>query len=230
MKSFLINGSPDYANGIHVSILDSLEKGLQQAGSTTVRVNAYELDVKPCTSCFSCWKTTPGLCSQNDDMATILTQVAESDLLVLATPVYLDGMTGPLKIFIDRLLPLLMGRVESREGRMRHLVRDEVYRGSVLLVSACGFPELETFDPLITHVKAFSKNLGREYVGEILFPSGWFVRRQKDIWSRVTRMITGAGFDLGQNRRINDLTGEIVGLVSRDKVLEHLNIAYGKYE
>jgi len=230
MNSFLINGSPDTSNGIHSSLLDSLEKGLREAGSEINRVNAYELDVNPCTSCFSCWKGTPGVCSQKDDMEPVLAQVAESDLMVLATPVYLDGMTGPLKIVIDRLLPLLMGRVELRDGRMRHLVRDGVKRGSVMLVSASGFSELDTFYPLVTHIKAISRNLGRDYVGGILLPSGWYIRRQRELWSRVYQMITSTGYDLGKNGGFEDLTSEITSMISRETVIEHLNLAYGKYE
>ena len=40
-------------------------------------------------------------------MESLLPLVAQSDILMLVTPVYLDGRTGPMKTFIDRLITLL---------------------------------------------------------------------------------------------------------------------------
>jgi hypothetical protein len=80
------------------------------------RKDLYRLKINPCLGCFSCWSSTPGECVQDDDMRPLLAEVARSDLLVLATPVYVDGMTGPTKTFLDRLIPLLRGRFEVRGG------------------------------------------------------------------------------------------------------------------
>ncbi len=231
MKSFLLNGSPRYKKGTHTALLDALEKGLKEAGSEVIKKNVYQLDIKPCLGCNSCWTHTPGSCIQKDDMESILPLVAEADLLVLATPVYVDGMTGPTKTFLDRLLPLLMGSVELREGHMRHVVRKNVKRGSVMLVSASGITELDNFDPLVTHVKAVSKNLGRDYVGEILAPSGLYIRDHKEEWEKVVRMVASAGSDLVKKGMFSeDISYEISNLVSRQDVIKYLNDIFRKYE
>lgn len=215
MRTFLINGSPDHSNGVHDSLLRILEKGLREAGSEVIRKNVYQLNINPCQSCFSCWTKTPGECIQNDDMVSVLPLVAESDLLVLATPVFVDGMTGPLKILLDRLIPLM----------------DNVKNGGILLVSAAGFTEIDNFDPLVSHVKAAALNLGRDYIGEILVPSGWFIRRNEDDWSKLDTMVTSAGKGLVKTGKISqDISKEIASLVSREKVVEALNEYYSKYE
>ena len=163
-------------------------------------------------------------------MRTILPLVAQSDILALATPVYVDGMTGPMKTFLDRLIPLLKGRVELREGHTRHLVRDGVKMGKLVLLSACGFPELDNFDPLVSHVKAASRNLGREYAGEILFPSGFYLKRSNAM-EDVKGMVRSAGVELVETGRIpGGLTTKMQGLVSRDEVIDVLNAHYGKFE
>lgn len=230
MKALLVNGSPDTVRGMHVTILNNFEEGLKEAGSEVTRVDVYRQRIQPCTSCFSCWTQTPGECAQGDDMKMILPLVAQSDILTLATPVYVDGMTGPMKTFLDRLIPLLKGRVELRDDHMRHIVRENVKRGKVVLLSASGFTELDNFDPLVSHVKAASRNLGREYAGEILFPSGWFLRRSKAM-DEVTGMMRSAGVELVQKGRIPDgLSSKIHELVSRNEVIDALNSHYGKFE
>ena len=163
MKALLVNGSPHTVRGVHVSILDTFEEGLRKAGSDVTRINVYRQNIQPCRGCFTCWTKTPGECIQEDDMKSLLPLVAQSDVLALATPVYVDGMTGPMKTFLDRLIPLLKGRVELRDDHTRHIMREDVKRGKVVLLSASGFTELDNFDPLVSHVKAVSRNLGWEY-------------------------------------------------------------------
>ncbi len=230
MKALLVNGSPHTVKGVHVSILDSFEEGLREAGSDVTRINVYRQNIQPCRGCFTCWTKTPGECIQEDDMKSLIPIVAQSDILTLATPVYVDGMTGPMKTFLDRLIPLLKGRVELRDDHIRHLVRDEVKRGKVMLLSASGFAELDNFDPLVAHVKAASRNLGREYAGEILFPGGWLLSYGKAM-DEVTGMVRSAGAELVEKGRIpGGLSSRIHELVSRDEVMDALNSYYGKIE
>jgi len=45
-----------------------------------------------------------------------------------------------------------------------------VKRGKVVLVSTCGFWELENFDSMIDYMKAFSRQSEREFAGALLRP------------------------------------------------------------
>jgi hypothetical protein len=42
----------------------------------------------------------------------------------------------------------------------------------VVLVSNCGFWEPDNFDPLLVHMKAFCRTIGREFAGALLRPCG----------------------------------------------------------
>jgi multimeric flavodoxin WrbA len=215
---------------VHVSLLDIFEEGLREAGSDVTRINVYKQNIQPCRGCFTCWTKTPGECIQEDDMKSLLPLVAQSDILALATPVYVDGMTGSMKTFLDRLIPLLKGRVELRDDHIRHIVREDVKRSKVVLLSASGFAEMDNFDPLVTHVKAASRNLGREYAGEVLFPSGWLLGGTKAM-DEVKGMVRSAGVELvGKGRIPGDLSSRIHELVSRDEVVDALNYYYGRFE
>ena len=224
LKTLIINGSP--RKRTHSQMIDAMEKGLTAADSEVTTKRVYDLDIKPCLGCnMTCMKKTPGICVHKDDMDSLLPLVSQSDLLVLATPVYLDAMTGPMKTFVDRLTPILEGRMEIRKGRARHPLREGVKRGKMALLSSCGFPELETFDPLLAHVKAICRNLNREYVGAVLVTSG-FVKRRK-YWDKVLGMIEYAGTNLVKDGKIpDDITSSIQSLVSRDELINAANALY----
>lgn len=159
MIVLILNASPHLEKGVTGSIITAFERGLKKTGSKVIKREVYRLDIKPCQGCFSCWTDTPGKCIHEADMEDILKLWAESDIVVLATPVYVDGMTGPMKTLLDRLIPLLKGRVELRDNHMRHLPRKHVKKGRIALISPSGFVEMDNFDPLVTHVKAAAKKI-----------------------------------------------------------------------
>jgi multimeric flavodoxin WrbA len=216
-----MNGGP--REKTHSQMITALERGLTNAGSEVTTKRIYDLDIRPCQACAFCMKHTSMQCTQEDDMTSLYPLVAQSDLLLLVTPVYLDGMTGPMKTFVDRLLPLLEGRIEVRNDRARHPLRKVVKRGKIALLSACGFPESETFDPLVAHVKAICENLNREYAGEVLISGGGHIRRQGD-WSKALGMIEVAGFYLVNKGRFPEgLSSQLHSLVSRDELIKEIN-------
>lgn len=101
-------------------------------------------------------------------MQILLPKLREADIWVLASPVYFDGVTGLMKNLMDRMLPLLYPLYELRGGHYRHPLREGVKRGKGVLVSSCGFWEVDGFDPLLVHLKAFCKNVDREFAGALL--------------------------------------------------------------
>lgn len=235
MKALLLNGSPHTEGGVHATMLRYLEEGLREAGAEVSRRNLYKLDIKPCLGCTSCWSRTPGRCVQDDDMRSLLTEVARSDVIVLATPVYVDGMTGPTKVFLDRLVPLLEGRFEIRDDHCRHPLREGVKAGALGLVSASGFTEMDNFDPLVAHVEAACRNLGREFAGAILRPYGWFfsqLRERGHPVNSVLESIRSAGVSLVETGSIPDSLLEEISrdFVAREEVVEAINSYYDQFE
>jgi multimeric flavodoxin WrbA len=110
-------------------------------------------------------------------MGKLLPEIAAADVLILATPVYVDGMAGPLKNLLDRMIPIGQPAIELREGHSRHPDRVGLRNGKLVLVSNCGFWELDNFEPLLAHVRAISKNLGRVFAGALLRPHGPALRQ-----------------------------------------------------
>lgn len=102
----------------------------------------------------------------------LLANIDLADILVLASPVYVDGITGPMKTLLDRMIPCIHPFIELQKGHCRHPVRSDKQGKKMVLVASCGFWERDNFDPLLVHLTAASKNLGLEFAGALLRPQG----------------------------------------------------------
>lgn len=225
MKVVAFNASPKMEHGGTAVVLNPFLDGLRETGADVELFYVRKLSVKPCLGDFACWVKTPGRCSQRDDMDMLLPKLAEADLVVLATPVYVDGMTGALKTIIDRMVPLVQPFFELREDHCRHPRRYEKAGRKLALVSVSGFTELDNFDPLVTHVKAIGKNMGTEYAGAVLRPYAMampYIKRQGVPIDDVFEAFREAGRQLGRDGRMDPAT---LATASREMVPRDLYIS-----
>ena len=172
MKVVALNSSPWMAKGNTALILSPYLEGMREAGAEVELFYTKKLKIAPCQGCLNCWLKTPGECFQKDDMQMLYPRLRDADIWVCATPLYVDGMTGPMKNLLDRMLPFTHPFFEIRDGHCRHALRDGHKRGQVVLVSNCGFCEMDNFDALVAHVKAACENMDREFAGAVLRPQG----------------------------------------------------------
>lgn len=172
MKIVAINSSPNMDKGNTALILSPFLEGMREAGTDVELFYTKKMKINPCQGEFHCWFKTPGKCFQKDDMQMLLPKLSEADVLVLATPLYVDGVTGPMKNLLDRIIPLAQPYFELRDGHCRHPGRDGDKNSQLVLVSNCGFWEMDNFDPMLVHMKAVSKNIESEFAGALLRPHG----------------------------------------------------------
>ena len=172
MKVLAFNSSPRMDKGNTALILNPFLDGMREAGAAVELFYTKKLNINPCQGCFTCWLKTPGVCFQKDDMQMLHPKLRQADIWVLATPLYVDGMTGSMKNLLDRLIPLVQPFIELRDGHCRHPLREGRKSGKVVLVSNAGFWEMDNFDPLLVHMKAICKNMGTEFAGALLRPHG----------------------------------------------------------
>ncbi len=172
MKVLAINASPRMNKGNTALILNPFLEGMKEAGAHVELFYTRKLNINPCTGEFDCWIKTPGECYQKDDMQMLLPRIREADIMVFATPVYVDGVTGPMKNLMDRMIPCLQPFFELRDGHCRHPLCEGTKSFKIVLVSNCGFWEVDNFDPLLLHIKAFCKNASSEFAGALLRPHG----------------------------------------------------------
>jgi multimeric flavodoxin WrbA len=216
MKTVAVNGSPHADKGNTALLLKPFLKGIEDAGSDVKVFYTKKLKINPCQGEYHCWLKKPGKCYQEDDMAAVLPELIGADVLVLATPVYVDGMTGPMKNFLDRIIPIGEPFIELREGHCRHPGRGTVEDGKLVLVSSCGFWELDNFDPLLAHVKAVGKNIGRAFAGALLRPHGAALRAMKEQGAPVGDIFEAAEDAGRQLVRDGCISAEMQSVVSRE--------------
>ncbi len=222
MKVVALNGSARGKKGVTWKLLDSLLKGLSEGGATVKDFQLKEMNLSPCRACLTCMHKTPGHCAQRDDMDQIYPFLKGSDLLVMATPVYTDNMSAQLKTVMDRCIcgmdPFL--RLDS-ENRVRHPYHWAMPQ-TFFLISTSGFPETETFLPLIMTFRAQAANFGSKPIGEICIPGSIALQMEPQLLEPRLERIREAGHQLGLSGKIDPLLLEEINkpIVMVDQYLE----------
>jgi len=121
----------------------------------------------------------------------LLGKVRAADILIIASPLYLDGLTAMCKAFIDRLAPLLSYELTIRDGHCRHLYSGR-HCSKMFLVASCGFYELDNFESMIDHIKKVCANLNMEYLGNLLRPAAHLMQDAGSFGEKVKEIIDSA--------------------------------------
>jgi hypothetical protein len=139
------NGSPNGRRGnTHVMVREFLA-GAESAGAEVEDVCLSEMTIQHCTGCFACWRSPSHECDIQDDMAPLLTTFMAADVAILASPVHVGGVTGLMKNFVDRMLPLAEPYMRMDErGVTRHPRRSEK-SPDLVAISNCAFPDPACF-------------------------------------------------------------------------------------
>ena len=112
---------------------------------TGAEVRVFSMNgIAPCASCLACKQTRQ--CVLEDGMREIHAALAEAEVLVLGSPIYLDQVSAQAWIFLNRLY-CFIGPAPELEDR---------YRGArrALLVATQGRPETAHYRPQLDAVAA----------------------------------------------------------------------------
>lgn len=231
MRVVAINSSPKMNKGNTALILDPFLEGMRAQGAEVELFYTKKLAIKPCSGCVACWYRTPGQCSQKDDMKSLLSDIREAGIIVFASPVYVDGVNGPMKNLMDRMMPLGKPLLEIRGGHTRHSYDEKDAPKTFVLVSSCGFWEMDTFDPLLVHMQALSTNFGWKFAGALLRPHAEFLKPMMKMGAPVEDVLQSAeaaGRELVADGMMSTPALDIVSreLVDQESFVQRVNSAY----
>ena len=237
MEILAINGSPRGKRGHTAVLLDYFLEGAAANGAQVEIINLAKEKIHTCTGEFHCWLTDTGECmwddkngdstytytrpcmwddKNGDSMKSIRMKLAKAEHLVVATPVYTDGMTGLMKNMFDRCMPGMLPYVELDEnGEFRHPSRYVETGKKTVLLSTCGFPELETFDPLVLHVERIMRNMDSKLVGKVLRPNTFMLPFDEFLGDKlkvVFAAIKQAGAEFASTGRVEPETEEQISM------------------
>jgi multimeric flavodoxin WrbA len=232
MKILAINGSPKMKTGNTALILDPFLDGAREAGGEVEVFCTKTLNINPCQEEFHCWLKTPGRCFQEDDMQMLHPKFREADVWVLATPVFAWGMPGPVKNLVDRLIPLIEPAIELRYGHCTHPIRTDVKTRSLVLVSSCGFWEMDNFDPLLAQVEMFCRVLGLHFAGALLRPHAHVLGPMLQAGMPVNDVLQAAKQAGRQLVKNGTVSAEVLKAVSRELMAREvfLRVASAQFE
>lgn len=158
-KIVILNGSPR-RNGNTSALVRAFAEGAEGAGHAVTEFFLSGMDIHGCRGCFGGHSGGECPCVQRDGMAQIYPAVRDSDIVVLASPLYYWSLSGQLLTALDRLFAL-------EEGG-ENLLRGHGRAGALLMAAeGGGFGDAAAyFDHLMEHLRW--KNLGRVLCGGVM--------------------------------------------------------------
>jgi len=173
MKILAIHGSPHTTMSTTRKLAGFVLAGAAGAGAETEMIDLCDHRVTPCTACDAC--SLNGICVNDDDLPSIVERMKEADGIVFASPVYIDNVSGQMKVFFDRLADaihyqLLAGKYGCSVASTHTSGGDEVvaYQNHVLnylgVIAVGGLSvatggNAETVDAAETSARALGKKL-----------------------------------------------------------------------
>jgi menaquinone-dependent protoporphyrinogen IX oxidase len=107
VKTLVLKASPR-RGGNTATLADRIADGLRSVGHTDIaEFSLNELTIRPCQACNHCLTPPHAGCVIDDGFQTIYPAFREADLVVLAAPIYWWHVCAQMKLFIDRMHPML---------------------------------------------------------------------------------------------------------------------------
>jgi multimeric flavodoxin WrbA len=106
MTILALQGSPR-RDGNTATLLGAFLEGIRESGAQQIHeVGLHGLKIHPCRNCDACRRMKDRYCVIDDDMQGLFVRFIESEMLVMASPVYWWNVSAQAKLFIDRLYGL----------------------------------------------------------------------------------------------------------------------------
>ncbi|HEX3048667.1 MAG TPA: flavodoxin family protein [Bacillota bacterium] len=173
MKIVAINGSPRGKDGNTHVMVETFLQGAREPGAETINILLAEKEIKHCRGCHSCWFHTPGQCAIKDDMSEVLSSAAGANVIILATPVHFENISGMLKVFMDRMT--VTGNPHTRKDTPAENQPEpstEPVTPKLVMISSCGFPDREEFQVISHWIQRVAQKMRTEIIAEIYATQG----------------------------------------------------------
>jgi len=183
-------------------------KGAKSAGAQVDNIKLKDMNIHPCTGCYTCWTKTPGECIYKDDMIDLMVKFRKADLVVFASPLYIFSVTGIMKNFLDRLLPTMKPYMLIEDGETRHPHRyPEDKQLGFVVFSAAGFPEVDhNFDGLKGMFRCLHSHFEKSFLmGEFYMPGAELIVQPvyAERRRRIEKICSSAGEQVVKEGKIN---------------------------
>ena len=101
MKILAIHGSPRTIRSTTRKLAGFVLEGAADAGAEIEMIDLADHRIIPCSACEAC--SLNGICVNDDDVPALMARMQAADAIVFGSPVYIDNISGQMKVFFDRL-------------------------------------------------------------------------------------------------------------------------------
>jgi len=117
VKSVLVLLGSPRKRGNSAILADRIAKGARSVGARVETLFIHGMKIAPCNSCYACQKPNSKGCSIKDDMHIVYKKLMETDVWVIASPVYWFTVSAQTKLWMDRCFALLPYAKEAFAGK-----------------------------------------------------------------------------------------------------------------
>jgi multimeric flavodoxin WrbA len=175
MKAIGIVGSPR-KNGNVDTLVQTVLDGAKEAGYQITKYNLNEMKNSGCQACAYC--KSHDHCRLDDDISTLLREIAEANAVVFGSPIYFALFTGQFKLMEDRMYSFIDAGFNSRLRPGK----------KAIIVTSQGNPDLSAYEKTTAAFAEALKFLGFEVVEIISMVNGGApdaVLQRKDILDKA---------------------------------------------
>lgn len=222
MKLLAINGSYRGNKGHTRHLLDLVFDGAREIGADCEVVTLAERKINRCLACDQCHTSGHSLmCAYHDrdEVAAIFEKIARSDIVVYATPVYVFGVSGLLKTFLDRMYSIsdVHNLMLTRSGLLFHHVNRSICSKPFVSLICCDNLEDEMPRNALAYFRTFARFMDAPHVGELVRNGGKLAgyghdpdkRKEFPRLDQAYAAYVQAGRELAQAGRIHPRTQRI---------------------
>ncbi len=141
-------------------------------------------------------------------MGELVKKYLSADIVIFATPLYIDNVSGIMKNFMDRLIPMADPHFErDPHGEVRH-VSGEKKDPKFVMMANSGFPEQTHFQVLRLLAQRMARNFDTELAGEIYRGGGSLLQEEAlKPWIDANKLqLRKAGWEIVKRGKISPET------------------------
>lgn len=219
MHILALNSSYRGDSGHTRALLDLLAAGAREAGANFETITLARHKINRCLGCGKCHGPDHHLqCvyHDKDDVAALYAQIRQADLLIYATPVYIFGISGLLKIFLDRMYATsdVHQMRLTHSGLFFHHVDPQVCSKPFVSLVCCDNLDPETPRNALAYFRTYARFMDAPLAGELVRNAGRLFGHGHDPQATerfpkinaVYAAYRQAGRELAQTGRINPAT------------------------
>ena len=163
MKILVLNGSPR-PQGNTSKMTAAFKEAAEAAGHDVREFRAAGMNIRGCLACEYCHGKGEGACAQKDDMQKIYSELKDTEMIVLASPIYYHGFSGQLKCAVDRFYSVLYPKAPETLQKVAMLLSSgdsDMYDGARFSYEGdfLGYLGLEDMGIITNHDKDYLKTV-----------------------------------------------------------------------